>query len=70
MQSRRKRVSDTEDRAALLAVLQAQPKHRFRASTLKTLAGVPKNRPRRLLEGIDGVHLTHGKHWWFWWDKA
>lgn len=69
---RRRRVSESQDRAALLAALQGQPGQRFRASDLKRLTGVPKGRVRRLLDDVDGVSasLERGTFWFSWAEES
>lgn len=66
---RRRLVSESRDRAALVGALQARPGQRFRASDLKRLTGVPKACVRRLLDDVDGVSasLERGT---FWFSRA
>jgi hypothetical protein len=67
-QARRRR-SDAEDRAGLLATLQAHASERFRASELKAATGVPKARVRRLLMDVPGVAITREQStFWFSWE--
>lgn len=65
---RRRRISDSQDRAALVATLQAQPGERLRASDLKASTGVPKSRVRGLLSDVGGVTVTReGTTFWYSW---
>jgi hypothetical protein len=62
--------SDSERRSSLVAALQAQPGHRFRASELKQLTGVSKSTIRGLLTAVDGVNISPGRPLEFWYSSG